>query len=151
MSQTTKQVRVVALAEPVSGQDFEPTAFFDAEGNPVDIGGGGAPGPKGDKGDPGPAGPKGDKGDPGEPGKPADTSYMEMNRQGIEQVNQSKAEARDLFNSLQQISNWADAVNIWLTAITDVLNSELGAEMVPPEGATLEEFVEYPNPPLPWQ
>lgn len=71
MSQTTKQVRIVALAEPVSGQDFEPTAFFDAEGNPVEIGGGGTPGPKGDKGDPGPAGPKGDKGDTGAKGADA--------------------------------------------------------------------------------
>lgn len=40
MSQATKQVRVVALDAPVVGQDFEPTAFFDEDGNPVPIGGG---------------------------------------------------------------------------------------------------------------
>lgn len=42
MSQATKQVRVVALDAPVIGQDFEPTAFFDEDGNPVPIGGGGS-------------------------------------------------------------------------------------------------------------
>lgn len=41
MAQSTKQIRIVAQTEPVSGQDFQPTAFFDADGNPVDIGGGG--------------------------------------------------------------------------------------------------------------
>lgn len=41
MAQATKQVRVVTATEAVAGQDFEPTAFFDADGNPVDIGGGG--------------------------------------------------------------------------------------------------------------
>lgn len=39
MSQSTKQVRVVALATPTRGQDFEPTAFFDADGNPIDLAG----------------------------------------------------------------------------------------------------------------
>ena len=39
MSQSTKQVRVVTQAAPVAGQDFEPTAFFDADGEPVTIGG----------------------------------------------------------------------------------------------------------------
>lgn len=43
MSQSTKQVRVVTATAPVDGQDFEPTAFFDASGNPIDIGGGGEP------------------------------------------------------------------------------------------------------------
>ena len=41
MSQSTKQVRVVEQATPTPGQDFESTAFFDADGNPIDIGGGG--------------------------------------------------------------------------------------------------------------
>lgn len=45
MSQATKQVRVVELAAPSPGQDFEPTAFFDADGNPVSVGGGGDGGP----------------------------------------------------------------------------------------------------------
>ncbi|WP_213452885.1 hypothetical protein [Rhizomonospora bruguierae] len=37
MAQSTKQVRVVAKATPTPGQSFEPTAFFDADGNPIDI------------------------------------------------------------------------------------------------------------------
>lgn len=45
MSQSTKQVKVVTAAAPVDGQDFEPTAFYDADGNPIDIGGGGEGGP----------------------------------------------------------------------------------------------------------
>ena len=39
MSQSTKQVKVVTQPEPVPGQDFEPTAFFDAAGNPIDLAG----------------------------------------------------------------------------------------------------------------
>lgn len=39
MSQATKQVKVVT-ADAVPGQDFEPTAFFDADGAPIDVGGG---------------------------------------------------------------------------------------------------------------
>ena len=35
-----KQVRVISSATLRSGQGLEPTAFFDEEGNPVDIGGG---------------------------------------------------------------------------------------------------------------
>ncbi|MCW4458182.1 hypothetical protein [Microbacterium sp. MPKO10] len=65
MGQATKQVRLVSLGEPVKNQAFEPVAFFDENGDPVEIGGGGAQGPKGDKGD---QGPKGDKGDPGTDG-----------------------------------------------------------------------------------
>lgn len=41
MAQSTKQVKVVSGAEAVPGQDFETTAFFDENGSPVDIGGGG--------------------------------------------------------------------------------------------------------------
>lgn len=76
MAQSFKQVRVVGSAEPLAGQDYQPTAFFDENGDPVDLTAGGPAGPKGDKGDkgdqgdPGPEGPKGDKGDPGEQGPP---------------------------------------------------------------------------------
>ena len=35
-----KQVRVISSATLKSGQGLEPTAFFDEDGNPVDIGGG---------------------------------------------------------------------------------------------------------------
>ena len=42
MAQATKQVKVVSAAAPVPGQGFETTAFFDADGNPVSIGGGDA-------------------------------------------------------------------------------------------------------------
>lgn len=77
MGQATKQVRLVSLGEPVKNQAFEPVAFFDENGDPVEIGGGGDQGPKGDKGDPGtdgadgtqgPEGPQGPKGDPGDDG-----------------------------------------------------------------------------------
>lgn len=71
MAQSFKQVRVVSSAEPLAGQDYQPTAFFDENGDPVDLTAGGPAGPKGDQGDqgePGPAGPKGDKGDQGDPG-----------------------------------------------------------------------------------
>ena len=40
MAQGTKQVKVVSAAQPVPGQDFETTAFFDENGDPIDIGGG---------------------------------------------------------------------------------------------------------------
>lgn len=40
MGQATKQVRLVSLGEPVKNQAFEPVAFFDENGDPVDIGGG---------------------------------------------------------------------------------------------------------------
>ncbi|RLP70873.1 hypothetical protein D9V30_00090 [Mycetocola reblochoni] len=39
MSQAIKQVRVVAATAAVQGQDFEPVAFFEADGKPVDVGG----------------------------------------------------------------------------------------------------------------
>lgn len=45
MSQSTKQVKVITATTPVDGQDFEPTAFFDENGDPIDIGGGGESGP----------------------------------------------------------------------------------------------------------
>lgn len=67
MAQSFKQVRVVSSAEPLAGQDYQPTAFFDENGDPVDLTAGGPKGDKGDKGDPGE---KGDKGDPGEQGPP---------------------------------------------------------------------------------
>lgn len=41
MSQAVNQVRVVSGAAPVEGQSLKPTAFFDEDGEPVDIGGGG--------------------------------------------------------------------------------------------------------------
>lgn len=69
MSQATKQVRLVTGAEPVTGQDFEPTAFFDEDGNPVEIGGAGEKGDKGDKGDEGPRGPEGPEGPEGPKGE----------------------------------------------------------------------------------
>ena len=62
MAQSFKQVRVVSSAEPLAGQDYQPTAFFDENGDPVDLTAGGPAGPKGDKGD------KGDQGDPGPAG-----------------------------------------------------------------------------------
>ena len=40
MAQGTKQVKVVSAAQPVPGQDFETTAFFDADGEPITVGGG---------------------------------------------------------------------------------------------------------------
>ena len=75
MAQSFKQVRVVSSTEPLAGQDYQPTAFFDENGDPVDLTAGGPKGDKGDKGDPGepgPEGPKGDKGDPGEKGDKGD-------------------------------------------------------------------------------
>lgn len=44
MAQSTKQVRVVPLGAPVPTQAMEATAFFDEDGNPVDLGGGGGGG-----------------------------------------------------------------------------------------------------------
>lgn len=41
MAQANKQIKIVQ-ADAVAGQDFEPTAFFDKDGNPVDVGGGDA-------------------------------------------------------------------------------------------------------------
>lgn len=40
--QSTKQVRVVAQDAPRPGQSFEHVAFFDADGEPIELGGGGA-------------------------------------------------------------------------------------------------------------
>lgn len=71
------QFEVVSKAAPTPGQSVGRVSFFDENGDPVDIGGGGAQGPKGDKGDPGddgadgaqgPEGPQGPKGDPGDDG-----------------------------------------------------------------------------------
>src|SRR5690606_18520635 len=39
--QSTKQVRVVAQDAPRPGQSFEHVAFFDADGEPIELGGGG--------------------------------------------------------------------------------------------------------------
>ena len=65
MAQSTKQFRLVET-EAVPGQDFEPAAFFDANGAPVEIGGGGEPGPEGPQGPQGPEGPEGPQGPAGE-------------------------------------------------------------------------------------
>lgn len=62
MSQAIKQVKIVSDAEVVPSQDFEPTAFFDEDGHPIEIGGGGERGPAGPAGAEGPQGPKGDDG-----------------------------------------------------------------------------------------
>ncbi|HLS01480.1 MAG TPA: hypothetical protein VK054_05790 [Beutenbergiaceae bacterium] len=84
MSQATKQVRLVAGAEPVAGQDFEPTAFFDEDGNPVDIGAGGPQGPEGPegpqgpKGDDGPEGPQGPAGADGADGFPTESQWNDL-------------------------------------------------------------------------
>lgn len=40
--QSTKQVRVVAQDAPRPGQSFEHVAFFDADGEPIELGGGGS-------------------------------------------------------------------------------------------------------------
>lgn len=37
--QSTKQVRVVSQATPTPNQGMEPTAFFDADGEPIEFGG----------------------------------------------------------------------------------------------------------------
>ena len=37
MAQSTKQVRVVSQATPTPNQGMEPTAFFDADGEPIDL------------------------------------------------------------------------------------------------------------------
>lgn len=71
MGKAIKQVQIVVKATPTPGQGLEPTAYFDADGTPIDLSAGGATGPKGDTGDTGATGatgPKGDKGDPGTPG-----------------------------------------------------------------------------------
>lgn len=39
MSQATKQVKAVAQAAPRPNQGFETTAFFDANGNAIDLAG----------------------------------------------------------------------------------------------------------------
>lgn len=43
MSHSVKQVLVTSQATVTEGQGLEPVAFFDDEGNPVDIGGGSGP------------------------------------------------------------------------------------------------------------
>ena len=68
MAQSTKQFRLVET-EAVPGQDFEPAAFFDANGDPVEIGGGGEPGPEGPQGPEGPEGPEGPQGPQGPAGE----------------------------------------------------------------------------------
>src|SRR5690554_1823015 len=39
MAQSTKQVRVVSQATPTPNQGMEPTVFFDADGEPIELGG----------------------------------------------------------------------------------------------------------------
>lgn len=63
-----KQVQVVSQATPVDNVDFQPTAFFDEDGNPVELGGEGAQGPRGPEGPQGPEGPRGPAGQDGAPG-----------------------------------------------------------------------------------
>lgn len=46
MSQEPKQIRVVT-APARFGKDFQPTAFFDEDGNPIDIAAGAEPGTDG--------------------------------------------------------------------------------------------------------
>src|SRR5690625_439875 len=72
MSQAIKQVKIVSDAEVVPSQDFEPTAFFDEDGEPVEFGGGGERGPQGPEGPEGPQGPKGDDGPEGPQGPKGD-------------------------------------------------------------------------------
>ena len=61
-----KQARIVD-AELNPSQVVQSVAFFDVDGNPVELGGGaGTPGPKGD---PGPEGPQGERGPEGPAGK----------------------------------------------------------------------------------
>lgn len=68
MAGAVGQFEVVEKGELSPSQSVGKVAFFDAEGKPVEVGGGGPPGPKGDKGEPGTAGGKGDKGAAGAPG-----------------------------------------------------------------------------------
>lgn len=63
-----KQVQVVSQATPVDNVDFQPTAFFDEDGNPVELGGEGAQGPRGPEGPQGPEGPRGPAGQDGADG-----------------------------------------------------------------------------------
>ena len=64
-----KQSRIVD-AEFDRSQAVQPVAFFDMDGNPVELGGGaGTPGPKGDPGPEGPQGPQGERGPEGPAGK----------------------------------------------------------------------------------
>ncbi|MGO1562607.1 MAG: hypothetical protein ACTHW7_12360, partial [Actinomycetaceae bacterium] len=65
MAQMVKQVQVVSQATPVDNVDFQPTAFFDEDGNPVELGGEGAQGPRGPEGPQGPEGPRGPAGQDG--------------------------------------------------------------------------------------
>lgn len=75
MSQAIKQVKIVSDAEVVPSQDFEPTAFFDEDGEPVEFGGGGERGPQGPEGPEGPQGPKGDDGPEGPQGPKGDDGF----------------------------------------------------------------------------
>lgn len=75
MAQSTKQVKVVSASAPVPGQDFETTAFFDADGEPIDLSGGGAQGPEGPEG---PQGPKGDPGNDGADGFGTEAQYNDI-------------------------------------------------------------------------
>lgn len=79
-----KQVQVVSQATPVDNVDFQPTAFFDEDGNPVELGGEGAQGPRGPEGPQGPEGPRGPAGQDGADGNdgadgfPTETQWNDL-------------------------------------------------------------------------
>lgn len=62
-----KQARIVD-AEPNPSQVVQSVAFFDEDGNPVELGGAGTPGPQGERGPEGPEGPAGKDGAKGDTG-----------------------------------------------------------------------------------
>lgn len=83
MSQAIKQVRLVSADDSVAGQDFEPTSFFDEDGQPIEFGKGergpeGPEGPRGPAGEDGAKGDKGDKGDPGADGFPTEAQWNDL-------------------------------------------------------------------------
>lgn len=63
-----RQVRVTSEPTRRPGQGVEAVAFFDEDGNPVEIGGGGERGPRGPEGPQGPPGDQGPAGSDGAPG-----------------------------------------------------------------------------------
>lgn len=81
MSQAIKQVKIISDAAVVPSQDFEPTAFFDEDGEPVEFGGAGERGPQGPEGPEGPEGPQGPEGPAGADGAdgfPTETQWNDL-------------------------------------------------------------------------